>query len=317
MVKTASTRGLAVLLVLGGCFDVRSREPGFEIRPDELGRVTLGSNDLGIQGFWYAYGDQYDCPSRCTQIGKHSPDECSQIITPAHLPTLEFHNTNGEMCTSGRVAQIVTKRDDCELCDKKMDPDYWNIWGAGIGLDFGLDVSASKAGAFVRRPIERTPWDANAHNIVAVSFDFRWLAASADGATPLRVEFPFMLPATEKLPPGKGTVGLDVRDCTSAVVPPDETSVLPFPDQPTPTEEHPSGSPIWGVKKGSGWTDPLFSPVHEGYNEVPLKSLDPPPDAFYAVDLSKLLGIQFHVPTSVSGPRPYSFCISNLVLLRQ
>jgi hypothetical protein len=138
-----------------------------------------------------------------------------------------------------------------------------------------------------------------------------WFGVGGDGAPHLRVEFPFLLPDKTTLPKGKGTVGF--ANCHS-VVRPSVLAPIPFPDQPPPTEEHPSGSPFWG--SGPTWGDDSVSPVKEGYNEIRLDSLESPPDAAYVVDLQKLLGIQFHVPTAKGPALDYGFCISNLVLLR-
>lgn len=316
MVRAGVMAGSALLLLQAGCFDVRSRDPGIEVRADGLGRVNKASNELGITGYWYAYGDRYDYPSRCTQIGMHPELDCSRIDTPAALPQIGFYNTGGKMCTAGRVAIVSSCLPGAILGCESSGPDYSNIWGAGIGLDFGLDVDTGEDPAkFVRRPLDRKAWDAKMHDVAGVSFDLSWFRGGAQGAPHMRVEFPFVLPDGTPLPMHKGTVGLDPQ---GAVVLPDTTGVLP--DRPSPpTEEYPSGSPFWGAKAGDQWADDLLSPVRDGYNEVRFDSLVPPPEseqAYYVVNVRQPLGIQFHIPASKNTAIDYGFCISNLVFFR-
>ena len=309
MVKAGTIAGFALLLLLAGCFDVRSQDPGIEVLPDSLGRVIPTSNELGISGYWYAYGDQYDYPSRCTTIGLHSPDQCSRIDTPDALPKLGFYNSNGKMCTAGQVAMVINCPPGAGIGCESGGPDYSNIWGAGIGLDFGLEVAGGdNPTAFLRLPIMRQAWDPTTHHVAGVSFDLNWFSKDAPH---MRVEFPFILSKTTRLPSGKGTVGLVPG------VPPvlADTMGGVLPDDPPPSEEYPSGSPIWGVTGGQ-WSDDRVSPVSEGHNEVRFDSLGPPPETNYTWDVHELLGIQFHISTMKARPIEYGFCISNLAFLR-
>ncbi len=74
-----------------------------ETEPD--GWVQKEANaDLGINGFWYSYGDQYDEPRRCTVYGKHSADECSMVTLPNPLPALDFRTR------AARCARTVVRR---------------------------------------------------------------------------------------------------------------------------------------------------------------------------------------------------------------
>ena len=200
--------------------------------------------------------------SRCTTIGRHTPDECSHIYTPkvepyvhGALSKIAFENKGGKMCTAGKVAQVLGCDDSVFGCDKGFD--YSNMWGAGIGLDFGLDVAASgdDPATFVRLPLDRKAWDPAMHHIAGVSFDFSWLWGGVNGAPHIRVEFPFVLPDNTTLPEGKGTVGLD-----PSVWPPVPVTGR-FPDPRPPSEEHPSGSPIWGTLPGDTWANGPVSPV--------------------------------------------------------
>lgn len=149
--------------------DGGSTTGGVTIVPAEDGWVDMTSNTLGIQGAWYAYGDAYD-EAKCINNG-WTADQCSRIDTPDPLG-MSFPNTGGAMCTSGEVAQVLTK-------EGETDPDYSNMWGAGIGLDLN---NAGGEGAV------KMEWDATAAGVTGVAFDI-------DMVAPLRVEFP--MTATE------------------------------------------------------------------------------------------------------------------------
>ena len=43
----------------------------------------------------------------------------------------------------------------------------------------------------------------------------------------------------------------------------------------------------------------------------------PPRPQDYTFDPTRMLGIQFHVPTNTMSRTPYAFCIRNLTLLRE
>ena len=90
---------------------------GVLIMPAEDGWVDLTSNDLGIQGAWYPYGDAYG-EAKCTAAG-WTAEECSRIDTPDPA-AMAFPNTGGAMCTAGSVAQVLTAEGAAE-------PDYANM----------------------------------------------------------------------------------------------------------------------------------------------------------------------------------------------
>jgi len=140
---------------------------------------TDTSNNAGIIGCWYAYGDWYgngagapagagDCG---TNMGNFTADQCSIINTPT--PGQPFASTNGSMCTSGTVAKVIPMSGGTT-------PDYAAIWGAGIGLDLN-NPGARDGGAG-----EKLPWDATAHNITGFSFHIDTPPTGGQ----LRVEFP-------------------------------------------------------------------------------------------------------------------------------
>jgi hypothetical protein len=301
----ASHLGTAILtLAVTGCFDVKSVDPGIEVLPDADGHVA--SSALGLTGVWYVYGDNYDPPQRCTKIGLHAEDECSRVDWPPPPPPLTFPTDRGRVCTFGSVAQAL----GCVSADLPSglacsSPDFSDMWGAGIGLDFALAASSDQK----RDPLKRETWDAHAHGIQGVSFDFELIDGAAN-APYLRVEFPVQLPSDAVLPDDKGSVSLSTDTNGEPVV---AQPAQPFPDNPaTPSDEHPSGSPYWGATPKWG-----NSPVHEGHNELPFNEVKPPPDFAYGFDATKLLGIQFHVPTLETARVDYGFCISNLAFLHE
>src|SRR5690606_30566299 len=66
------------------------------------------SEELGIHGNWYVYGDAYGNPSSCMYVGKHDESVCSTVAYPVKpLPGIEFPNEGGKMCISGVVAQVL------------------------------------------------------------------------------------------------------------------------------------------------------------------------------------------------------------------
>lgn len=135
------------------------------------GRIYLPSSptgfvdDLisGVIGSWFAFGDGVGPnanasgtdaqDSDCVAKGGFPPADCSQITTPT--PGLPFAPTDpatSEMCTSGTAAVVRNGT-------SSNAPDYGDLWGAGIGLDFNdpggdagtrgyLDLSQFKGIAF-------------------------------------------------------------------------------------------------------------------------------------------------------------------------
>lgn len=140
---------------------------GIAITPDATGWVQADTNEAGVQGAWYAYGDGTDGkggPGTCQAKGMHKSEECSSITTPA--PGM-FANQGGKMCTSGTVAKVINLNGA---------PDYSNVWGAGIGLDL-----ANSGGD---TPV-KSEFDAAAKGITGISFEIDKVPLPG-----LRVEFP-------------------------------------------------------------------------------------------------------------------------------
>jgi hypothetical protein len=247
--------------------------------PDSSGWVDRTTNPVGVQGPWYAFGDQYG-PAECLTIGLHAPEECSEIFTPTPgppgtLPFLfEFPNAHGVMCTAGETAVVLPCPTGLttEGCP---NADYENMWGAGIGFDFNAEMGAEGAA--------RRAWNPFEYDIIGISFDIDQVTL----ASGLRVEFEVRLTDAEAVAQG---------------VPTGSTS--------TATAK---GSPYWGATSSFP-----SSPIVPGTNHV-LWSDVFHPAGLYPFEPSRIVAMQFHAPAvyTVNATRgAYSFCVSNVKLLR-
>ena len=146
------------------------------IVPDANGYIGASTNSLGIQGAWYAYGDDWGTngapPGNCETMGMHATTACSSITSP--LPAMMADGgytssfpqmTPGTMCLSGTAAKVV-------------GGDYSNMFGIGIGLDFN-----NQGGV-------KMPYNATANNIIGFTFQISGIPTGAS----VRVELP--IPAT-------------------------------------------------------------------------------------------------------------------------
>lgn len=101
------------------------------LTPSSTGYVATTS--LKIAGAWFAYGDNVGTngapPGQCVTKGMHPAADCSAVTSPAAPAdggTASFPQTTpGTMCLSGTAAQVIGT-----------PPDYSNIFGIGMGLDF-------------------------------------------------------------------------------------------------------------------------------------------------------------------------------------
>jgi hypothetical protein len=108
----------------GGCTAVA-------LTPSPTGYVSTTA--LNIAGAWFAYGDDLGPngapPGQCVTTGMHPAADCSVVTSPPPPEdggTGSFPQTTpGTMCLSGTAAQVIGT-----------PPDYSNIFGIGIGLDF-------------------------------------------------------------------------------------------------------------------------------------------------------------------------------------
>jgi hypothetical protein len=238
-------------------------------------------NDIGAQGSWYPYGDQYGTKpteSKCLTVGMHPASECSEIDFPPPPPATGFPQDVAEvMCTRGRVSVILpcvagVTTSGCP------EHDYSNMWGAGMGFDLNAD-KGEEGGA-------KRPWDpllVTTGPIIGFSFDIDNVPLPK-----LRVEIPMLL-----------------TDAEAAAVTP-----TPLPPGST-TDDHPDGAPYWGASSSYP-----ASPVMPGNNRVTWADIHPP-RTNYVFDTARMLGVQFHVPAVAAAPKgEYDFCISNVKMLR-
>jgi hypothetical protein len=221
-------------------------------------------------------------------IGQHQPSECAFIATPDPTATA-FPIVNGAMhtagtgervlpCVAGSMAATIPTS-GCPGGGQAGGYDYENMQGAGIGFDFNRDTGPPDGDG------TRKTWDPLAYGVIGISFTIQGVPPNG-----MRVEFPMALTASEAAadaPPVTGT-------------------------SPT-TEYHSAGSPYWGAKNDGRYPS---SPVVEGLNTITWDQVQAPKVGVYVVDLSRLLGIKFHVPTTTAGAVAYDFTISNLTFLR-
>jgi hypothetical protein len=137
---------------------------------DKGGFIAADTNSLGVQGAWYVYADSLGSngmpPGACQSVGMHTDAECSKVTKPAPVsPFAPSDETPAQkLCTAGTVEAVLNLNGS---------PDYSNMWGAGIGLDF------NNAGG------NKLPFDATAAGVKGVSFKID--VAPVVG---MRVEFP-------------------------------------------------------------------------------------------------------------------------------
>ncbi|HEY2405029.1 MAG TPA: hypothetical protein VGI10_03455 [Polyangiaceae bacterium] len=133
---------------------------------------------LGVEGAWYSYGDAVgsaaDAAAGDCQAAGHLTSECSAIATPM---LGSFENSGGAMHTEGTVEKVL------DIVGMAGSPDYDKMWGAGIGCDLNNPGNAD-GGVDMK-----SPYDAPAHHVVGISFDFDTPDHTLP-STGLRVEFP-------------------------------------------------------------------------------------------------------------------------------
>lgn len=268
--------------------------------PNETGWVDkqdacVNMANLGVQGAWYPYGDQYgtgEGDAKCIKVGNHMPAECSRIDTPPPPPAMGFTNTMGLMTTSGQVAKVIP----CVAGSPAAmiptsgcpDNDYSNVWGAGIGWDFNADPAGADGS-----PGAKHPWNPADHGVVGIAFTIAGVPLGGK----FRVEFPMQLTDAE-------------CDLDKPMIPHGST-----------TDSHSKGAPFWGAQAKGNAMFPN-SPVVEGENKIffddktALTGVESADTTFYKFDQSRMLGIQFHVPANATGTVDYNFTISNIRFLR-
>src|SRR5277367_1203222 len=91
------------------------------LSPDPNGYLGPSSNSVGIQGAWYAYGDDWGSngapPGNCETKGMHAANTCSSITFPPPATASDAgdggytstfpQTTPGTMCLSGTAAKVL------------------------------------------------------------------------------------------------------------------------------------------------------------------------------------------------------------------
>lgn len=133
----------------------------------------------GVIGAWFAYGDSVGSGANTTTTDSEHSDcvlkgmfpitDCSVINHPTPgQPFMPTDAGSSKMCTDGVAAQVMNMGGN---------PDYSDLWGAGIGLDFNNPGGdAGVAGYF----------DMSAYS--GIEFDF---SADVLPTGAMRVNFPF------------------------------------------------------------------------------------------------------------------------------
>lgn len=253
--------------------------------------ACVASSGLGVQGAWYPYGDQYGTGNgakKCLTWGNHMSSECALITAPD--PTvMAFPNTNGEMTTSGTSEAVLPcvagsmaatiPTSGCPGGGNAGGNDYSSMWGAGIGWDLNANKGMPEGDG------KKNIWNPDAYGVIGIRFTI------VNAPPSLRVEFPQQLTEAE----------------AAADVPPITT-------MPPTTDDHSAGAPYFSAKP-----DDNFGPsqVHEGENTITWDQIGvPKKNQSYQFDRTRMLGIQFHVPTTTGGTTMYNFTIKNVTFLR-
>jgi hypothetical protein len=238
--------------------------------------TTGGSNVIGA---WYAYGDGVGAGanttttdaanSDCQLKGGFPPSACSQIDSPvAGQPFPPADIAASSQCTSGTAAQVM---------NKGSSPDYSDLWGAGIGLDF--NNPGGDAG--VKGYIDLSKYKGIYFQFV--TFPKSTTAPVSNGAGPpsmaMRVNFPFMGQHATDSPYWMGATKM--------------SSPLSSPGG-TVTEN----TVLWSDVGGPFYLTQQSPPV------------SPPAFAPTAVQ-----AMQFQVFTNTTMAQQYSFCVANVALI--
>ena len=248
-----------------------------ELTPSDMGWVEGIDNELGVQGAWYPYGDQYGV-AKCTRLGLHTSDECSHITSPEPPPATGFPNAGGKMCTTGATAVILP----CQAglaTNGCPDHDFSNMWGAGIGFDFNANKGPPDGDGV------KSTWNPDEHGIVGVSFELDTVPVPR-----LRVEFPMRL-----------------NDMEAAAV--------NLPSGST-TDDHPDGAPYWGGDASFSASPVVTSPevnvIRWDAVRKPGKDASYLFDKTRLLGIQFHVPAVASAP-----PGAYSFCVSKLTFLRQ
>jgi hypothetical protein len=143
------------------------------LTPSATGYVS--GNTANVVGAWYVYGDGFGADGTsgsgdCVMTGGFPASDCSTVSSPTPGAGSFPPNAAGAMCLTGTAAQVINGTNGM--------PDYSDLFGEGIGLDFdnpGGDAGTT-AGLF-----DGTPF-------TGVSFDITFPSGTTQ--TNFRVQFP-------------------------------------------------------------------------------------------------------------------------------
>jgi hypothetical protein len=248
-----------------------------------MDKMTPCNDDVGVNGAWYGYGDAYDV-AKCINFGDHPATDCATIAVP-DMTMKSFPNEGGVMKTSGHVEQVLACVDgsDASTIGTSGCPtsDFSSMWGAGIGFDLNSSGGDNSV---------KSTWNPATYGVVGIRFHIGDVPAAG-----VRVEFPMLLTAEE----------------AQADVP------VPVTANPPTTDDHSKGAPYWGAQ-ATGDNKWPKSPITPNATNTVLFATDVQPAVLgvYTFDTSRMLGVQFHVPTNATAGSDYAFEISNFELIR-
>ena len=144
-------------------------------------RGAGGSIEVAVVGDWYPFGDGVGpnagigdagtdyTDSECVKNGGFSPESCTQITTPTPgQPFLPTDPVSNKYCTYGQAAKVLLKDGV---------PDYADLWGGGIGLNFNPAGDGGTGGY------------ADLSAYTGIAFDF---SGDLVPFQSMRVDFPFL-----------------------------------------------------------------------------------------------------------------------------
>jgi hypothetical protein len=144
-------------------------------------RGAGGGTEVAVVGDWYAFGDGVGpnagvadagtdyTDSDCVKNGGFPPESCTQITTPTPgQPYSPTDPATNKYCTYGQAAMVLLKNGM---------PDYADLWGGGIGLNFNPAGDGGAAGY------------ADLSAYTGIAFDF---SGNLVPFQSMRVDFPFL-----------------------------------------------------------------------------------------------------------------------------
>jgi hypothetical protein len=143
------------------------------LTPNSTGYVS--GDKAGVIGSWYVYGDGFGADGTaatgdCVSKGMFTASECSTVTSPTPGAGSFPPSASGAMCLKGNAAQVINGPAGGP---SPAMPDYSDIFGIGIGLDFNNPGGDAGVAGF---------YDASKYT--GISFDID------NAQTNFRVQFP-------------------------------------------------------------------------------------------------------------------------------